>query len=497
MSDLRVRLVLDAIDRATAPLRQLDRTLTDVDRHAAGATRGQAVLASAGRQALTEQRALAREEERLAAQRISGASASGLAIGGGIAATALAAGSFVSSMVKVNAQFEDYAAVLETTEGSAEKAQRALGWVSDFAARTPYELPQVTEAFVKLRTYGLDPMDGTLQTLGDTSAAMGKPLMQAVEAIADAVVGENKRLKEFGINAAKQHGEIVYSYVDQAGKQMTRTVDAANREQIQSTLTAIWNDRFQGAMDRRSRTWNGMMSNVSDQVTRFQQKVGASGAFGVLKEDLQGLLSTLDNSAASGEMDKLANVLGGGLADGLKSASEGFGALLVASGGAERAAHGIGGAFEAAGVAIGGVASAIGKVLEFEGRLEKFIGLDPSRFGVGALLTGQMKPLANAPLPLTYTRGSLGDRALRWLGAGDGPSAATAGTAPPASAAMPGTAPLASSVAGAAAAQRTEVGGKVSIEITAPPGTARVRDVSSTSPKVPVTVDQGFAFGVP
>ncbi len=72
-----------------------------------------------------------------------------------------------------------------------------------FRGQEPYELAEVNEAFVQLRTRGMDPTKGLLKTLGDTSAAMGQPIMQAVEAVADAVTGENERLKAFGITASK------------------------------------------------------------------------------------------------------------------------------------------------------------------------------------------------------------------------------------------------------------------------------------------------------
>lgn len=102
-------------------------------------------------------------------------------------------------------------------------------WVSDFAAKTPYELAQVNAAFVKLRAYGLDPRNGLLKTLGDTSAAMGKPIMQSVEAIADAITGENERLKEFGIKGSKKKGLVTYEYTDKLGNQRTKSVDSSNR----------------------------------------------------------------------------------------------------------------------------------------------------------------------------------------------------------------------------------------------------------------------------
>ena len=94
------------------------------------------------------------------------------------------------TFVDTATQFERFETVLKTIEGSSEKARQSMQWVADFAAQTPYELAAANEAFVKLRAYGLDPTTGLMHTLGDTASAMGKPIMQAVEAIADAVTAK-------------------------------------------------------------------------------------------------------------------------------------------------------------------------------------------------------------------------------------------------------------------------------------------------------------------
>ena len=203
--------------------------------------------------------------------------------------------------------------MLETTEGSSAGAQRAMKWVSDFATKTPYELAEVTEAYVKLRAYGLDPTNGLLKSLGDTAAAMKKPVLQAVEAIADAVTGENERLKEFGIKASKAGGNITYSYTNQAGEQQSATVDGGNRKLIESTLTAIFNQKYAGAMDKLSRTWRGMLSNLSDQWARFTNTAMNAGLFDYMKNKLGGLLATLDRMAANGQLQAWAEKTGAAL----------------------------------------------------------------------------------------------------------------------------------------------------------------------------------------
>ena len=226
---------------------------------------------------------------------------------------------FKRTFVDTAAEFERFQTILTTVEGSSIKAKSSMDWISDFAVKTPYELASVTGAFVKLRAYGLDPKNGLLKTLGDTSAAMGKPIMQTVEAIADAVTGENERLKEFGIKAAIDGDQVRYEYTDKAGKQQFKAVDKNNRALIQSTLEAIWNEKYAGAMGAQSKTWEGMLSNLSDQWTRFEQMVMDAGVFDELKTALDQVLDKINQMAKTGALQTLAKDVSEGLIPTIKT----------------------------------------------------------------------------------------------------------------------------------------------------------------------------------
>ncbi|NTS31262.1 hypothetical protein HQ945_08340 [Phyllobacterium sp. BT25] len=212
-------------------------------------------------------------------------------------------------VLDTSAKFESYQATLETIEGSADKAKAALDWVSQFAKTTPYEVDEVTQAFVKLRAYGMDPMDGTLTSLGDTASGMGKNLMQAVEALADAATGEFERIKEFGVKAKVAGDNVTFSWVDN-GKQMTKTVKKTGVE-VTKTLKEIWGKRFAGAMIRQSKTWNGMMSNLGDSWTAFLRKIGDAGIFDKVKGKLGDFMDALNTWFDDGTVDEIAKGISG------------------------------------------------------------------------------------------------------------------------------------------------------------------------------------------
>ncbi len=309
MADMRLAMVVSLVDKLTAPAKKLQRSV-------AGVTGKFGDSARAARRLSEQAGRLSGAFRRVGAsmRKIDWGAWSrrgALALGG--LASAAAYG-FQRTFVETATQFEKFETVLETIEGSSEKARQSMRWVSDFATKTPYELASVNDAFVKLRAYGMDPTSGLMRSLGDTASAMGKPIMQAVEAIADAVTGENERLKEFGIKARTAGEKIVYEYtVD--GQTQTASADKSDRAAIESTLRGIFDSKFAGAMEKQSQTFGGMLSNLSDQWTRFQQMVMSSGVFDWLKERLGAVLDTLNRMAADGSLQEIADKFGQRLID--------------------------------------------------------------------------------------------------------------------------------------------------------------------------------------
>ena len=304
MSRRKAEMVLELVDRATRPARrfmalqrrmgqaveranrmarrssQAAQRATDLYRRAVqGLARAQDAL----------QRGIRRSNDLIRRQVTQMRLATGLMRGGvmSMGRAALLAGSMFTvyagtvglaagSMLGVSRQFEKFNAVLTITEGSAEAARKAMGWVEKFAIDTPYELDKVMEAFVQLRAYGLDPTNGMLTTLGDVAAGMGRDLLQPVEAIADAITGENERLKELGITASKNKGWIEYAYTID-GETRSKRARKGDRAAIMEAVLGIWNEKFGGAMELQKDTFDGMLSNIMDRWTKFRKMIMDSG----------------------------------------------------------------------------------------------------------------------------------------------------------------------------------------------------------------------------
>ena len=206
-----------------------------------------------------------------------------------VATTAAAAGFFAlaKSIVGTAAQFETYNATLKVVMGSQKKATKAMGWLREMAKKSPYTIDKLTEAFVKLTAYGIEPTK-VMTTLGDTASAMGRDIEAAVLALANAQTGEFETLKAFGITAVEltrknakalgatleDVGRTALTFTDSIGKQQIKIIDRTNRAIITSTIMSIWNEKYAGAQKERVATFVGLTSNIADAWIQFKNAVG-------------------------------------------------------------------------------------------------------------------------------------------------------------------------------------------------------------------------------
>lgn len=204
-------------------------------------------------------------------------------------------------------KFEAFQTQLNREFGSIAKGKAAMDWITKFAADTPYELDQVTAAFLQLRSYGIDAMDGSLRSAGDASAAMNKDVGSAVEALADVMQGEFERLKEFGISASQQGKKVRFSW-NKDGKAMSQDV-AKNALDMKKAITGIWDSKFGGAMAAQSKTLFGIISNLKDAWSRFLVMVADAGIFDLIKGKLQQLLEWVNKISANGQMKAWAELV--------------------------------------------------------------------------------------------------------------------------------------------------------------------------------------------
>jgi hypothetical protein len=194
-----------------------------------------------------------------------------------------------SSIITTSAQAETLGLMLETAVG--DRAKQVYADLQKFAALTPFEFPEIVQSTVLLENFGIKSNEvikgvgrNWTEIIGDTASAMGKSYDEVTQAVTDAVMGEGERLKELGIRSTIEGDKIKYTYMKN-GKEMTAFADRNSQEMIASTIAGIWNDKYEGAMEKQSRSFAGKMSTLRDNWSMTMQRMG-EGVFDFAKVGL-------------------------------------------------------------------------------------------------------------------------------------------------------------------------------------------------------------------
>lgn len=220
-------------------------------------------------------------------------------------------------VLETAASYETMRISLETVTGSSARAATEFARLQQFAAATPFAVEEVTNAYIKLANRGITPTDRAMTAFGNTSSAMGKSLDDFVEAVADAITGENERLKEFGIVGKLAGEQVQYTF-----RGVTTSVkrDAAS---ITEYLTRIGETNFGGGMEKQSASLAGMWSTLKDNFASFADQLVQGGVGDALKEVMSGL------TGATGGAESFAKSLGSDLGDAIRLTAKVLGLLVT------------------------------------------------------------------------------------------------------------------------------------------------------------------------
>jgi tape measure domain-containing protein len=196
----------------------------------------------------------------------------GLATAAGAAGVA---GGFLG--IKTAAGMEQAKIAFETMLGSATKADAFLKSLADFAAKTPFEFPELQTAASSLISAGIEAnkVIPIMTTLGDVTSGMGTGAEGVKRAtIALQQMSAAGRITGEDLNQLRDAGIPVFDLLAKAtGKSKAEVVKLAQAGKLGSKELALMMkaletgaglERFSGLMDKQSRSLTGLWSTFQD-----------------------------------------------------------------------------------------------------------------------------------------------------------------------------------------------------------------------------------------
>jgi len=217
----------------------------------------------------------------------------------------LGAGVVLKGFIDAGIQIENLEVQLNALFGSAEKGQKALKSVTDFAAGTPFELRNIQQGITALATVseraenaGVS-FDELLKITGNTATVLGGDFALAalqIQRSFSAGVSSAELFRERGVRAMAGFKEGVRVSVDDSIKGLAKAFGTGGE--------------FGNLIDDLSKTLFGTISNLKDAFFIFQVEV-AKGFFGALKDNLGDLKKTVETNKDS--IAEFGNTIGKGL----------------------------------------------------------------------------------------------------------------------------------------------------------------------------------------
>ncbi|PTY38551.1 hypothetical protein BGP77_11425 [Saccharospirillum sp. MSK14-1] len=221
-------------------------------------------------------------------------------------------GNIATSVLRTGDQFEKLDKQLTALTGSSEKASDALDWIKEFTSNTPLQLEQVTEQFAKLKAFGLDPMDGSLQAIVDQNEAVGgsyENLQGIVLAFGQAFSKGKLQAEEMNqlIEKTVPIQSLLAKTLGKSTAEISKMASEGKLTQdVISRVLQTMGDANSGAAAANMSTMSGYVSNLKDEWTSFLNEIAEAGILDSVKDSLSGLLSRIQELKRDGTLSKWA-----------------------------------------------------------------------------------------------------------------------------------------------------------------------------------------------
>lgn len=210
---------------------------------------------------------------------------------------------FTKSVIDTTSEFQKYKAVLANSLGSMNAAELAMSRIQEIAAKTPFSVRDLTDAYVQLANRGVQPTNKELINLADVAAATGKPVDLLLGAIADAT--DTMRWRNLGIDVQKNGNKMIGTF-----RGLKVEVDANTKGALEMVSAFGQIEGIAGATEAVSKTLTGQISNLGDAWDRLLDTIGQKTK-GIFSSSISLISSVLSNYTQDLEQsNKLTEMFG-------------------------------------------------------------------------------------------------------------------------------------------------------------------------------------------
>lgn len=219
-----------------------------------------------------------------------------------LATTAVLGGAgLAGALVNTTAKFQDFRSALNSVYGSVEAGSAAFKTIQDFAVATPFDVEQLTKAFITLKAQGLNPTKELLMTFSDAASVTTDRVrtFDALVRITSRSLSGGLGLEE--LNQVAEAGLPVFDIL-QKKLGITRLEiskfgqDADGAQKILVALQQGLAERFGGATEQNANNLSVSLSNLGDAARNAMDVIGKNGLGQAINEVAQSITNWINNN---------------------------------------------------------------------------------------------------------------------------------------------------------------------------------------------------------
>jgi tape measure domain-containing protein len=222
-----------------------------------------------------------------------------------------------SAAIEVAARYEVLDIRMQTAfRGSAEAAQYAIGWTREFATKVPSSLDTVTDKFVMLQTAGLNPLDGSMQSIFDASNKVGGGLKK-LEAIMGGLIkaNTNGKIQQEQFNMMQDAGVPAIDLMANAlGRNADEIVNMSRKSELGRDKIKLLIDEMgkwaSGASIDMMESMTGKLTNLEDTVESMTASFLDQGGLDGFKQGITNVIQALEDLESSGQLEEMGTQFG-------------------------------------------------------------------------------------------------------------------------------------------------------------------------------------------
>lgn len=213
---------------------------------------------------------------------------------------------------QTGSEFESFRITLNALYGDTQEAERQLSKLLDFSVNSPFEVDDVKDMLVVLKSQGIDAFKQMSSASSDFQQENLAWIADLMAFKPDIPVTRWKLgLTNFlgsGMPKVLENALDMGHIEDIIGHSIGTTAE----ERMNDLIEVVSSKNLQGLANNMSRTWQGVASNIDDAFTKLYMSIADNGVFDKLKSSFMGVAGAI-MSLNNDEISALGKTLAEGL----------------------------------------------------------------------------------------------------------------------------------------------------------------------------------------